>query len=140
MSSTLKSLVRFSLTNEIIKYKNITFVNDGKSSTSSSSKYCFSLYKGKRILILGGIHKSNKFSFDFNNEDEVYIYGKDRYKIQKELNKGILYKTLDEILSSIKIEDNITIIFSPGCASFDQFKNYEERSEVFSKWVNKWIK
>ncbi len=128
--------------NNVIKYKNITFVNDGKSSSSSSSKYCFELYKGKRVLILGGIHKSNKFNLKFNTDDEVYIYGKDRYKIKDEIKRGKIYKTLDKVLKNIKLDENdkITIIFSPGCSSFDQYENYNKRSEEFLRWVDKWIK
>lgn len=125
---------------DITEHNNIIFVNDGKSSTSSSSAYCFSLFKGKRILILGGIHKSDKFKLNINIGDEVLIYGRDRNKIKNELKCGNLFETLDDALNSINIKENSTIIFSPGCASFDQYLNYEERSKVFDKWVNKWIK
>lgn len=121
-------------------YKNTTFINDGKSSTSASSKYAYTNYKGKKILILGGIHKSSPFNFKINKEDQVYIYGKDRLKIRRELNQGKTFLKLYNILKLIKFDKKQTIIFSPGCSSFDQYDNYIKRSEEFEKWVKTWIK
>ena len=138
--NVIKSFKQVKYRNNVIKYKNTIFVNDGKSTSSAASKYCFDQYKGNRILILGGIHKSNKFNLTLNEKDEIYIYGKDKERIFNEIKKGKLFISLDEVLKSIKNIENKVIIFSPGCSSFDQYKNYIERSEVFDKWVKSWIK
>lgn len=138
--NVIKSFKQVKYRNNVIKYKNTIFVNDGKSTSSAASKYCFDQYKGNRILILGGIHKSNKFNLSLNEKDEIYIYGKDKERIFNEIKKGKLFISLDEVLKSIKNIENKVIIFSPGCSSFDQYKNYIERSEVFDKWVKSWIK
>lgn len=138
--NVIKSFKQVKYRNNVIKYKNTIFVNDGKSTSSAASKYCFDQYKGNRILILGGIHKSNKFNLTLNEKDEIYIYGKDKERIFNEIKKGELFISLDEVLKSIKNIENKVIIFSPGCSSFDQYKNYIERSEVFDKWVKSWIK
>lgn len=125
---------------EIGKYKEVVFINDGKSSTALSSAYAYKNYRGKKVLILGGIHKSGKFNFKVEKNDEVLIYGMHRKKIKKELKKGKLFNTLNEVLNAIKLDEKKTIIFSPGCSSFDQYNNYIERSEEFEKWVYTWIK
>lgn len=138
--NVIKSFKQVKYRNNVIKYNNTIFVNDGKSTSSAASKYCFDQYKGNRILILGGIHKSNKFNLTLNEKDEIYIYGKDKERIFNEIKKGKLFISLDEVLKSIKNIENKVIIFSPGCSSFDQYKNYIERSEVFDKWVKSWIK
>ena len=138
--NVIKSFKQVKYRNNVIKYKNTIFVNDGKSTSSAASKYCFDQYKGNRILILGGIHKSNKFNLKLKEKDEIYIYGKDKERIFNEIKKGKLFISLDEVLKSIKNIENKVIIFSPGCSSFDQYKNYVERSEVFDKWVKSWIK
>ena len=138
--NVIKSFKQVKYRNNVIKYKNTIFVNDGKSTSSAASKYCFDQYKGNRFLILGGIHKSNKFNLTLNEKDEIYIYGKDKERIFNEIKKGKLFISLDEVLKSIKNIENKVIIFSPGCSSFDQYKNYIERSEVFDKWVKSWIK
>ena len=138
--NVIKNFKQVKYRNNVIKYKNTIFVNDGKSTSSAASKYCFNQYKGNRILILGGIHKSNKFNLTLNEKDEIYIYGKDKERIFNEIKKGKLFISLDEVLKSIKNIENKVIIFSPGCSSFDQYKNYIERSEVFDKWVKSWIK
>ena len=72
--NVIKSFKQVKYRNNVIKYKNTIFVNDGKSTSSAASKYCFDQYKGNRILILGGIHKSNKFNLSLN--EIVYIEGK----------------------------------------------------------------
>ena len=41
---------------------------------------------------------------------------------------------LNDILKYVNDDD--IVILSPACASFDEFKNYEERGEYFKKWVN----
>lgn len=122
------------------KYLNTTFINDGKSSTSSSASYAFNNFQGRRILILGGIHKSKKFKIKFNENDEVYIYGINASLIKKELNKGHIFNTLKDILKVIKFDQKQTIIYSPGCSSFDQYNNYIERSKEFESWAKSWIK
>lgn len=121
-------------------YKNTRFINDGKSSTSIASRYAFNNFKGKRILILGGIHKSSKFKLKINKDDEVLIYGINALKIRNELNYGKCFKTLKDVLNSIKFDKKQTIIYSPGCSSFDQYENYIQRSKEFEMWVKQWIK
>ncbi len=121
-------------------YLNTVFINDGKSSTSKASFYAYKAFKGHKILILGGIHKSSKFQFKINENDEVYIYGRDAYKIKNELKHGKIYNKLSDILKLITFNKKQTIIYSPGCSSFDQYKNYLERSKEFEMWANKWIK
>ncbi len=122
------------------KIKNITFVNDSKSTTLASSKYCFDLYKSKRILILGGILKSDFVDFNFNDNDEVYAYGRDRELLKKNYEKTKTFFTLKDVLDSLKLKGFETVIFSPGCSSFDQYNNYIERGQEFDRWVDKWIK
>ncbi len=126
---------------EVILRKNqMTFIDDGKSSTSDSTKYAFEQIKNKRTLILGGIHKSNPFHLTLKKDDIIYIYGKDREKIFSEIHAGILVNTLKEALNLITYDENRTVLFSPGCASFDQYDGYESRCKEFKEWVNTWIK
>lgn len=60
--------------NKVFENKQFIFINDSKSTTSNSSKYCFETFSDRpRILILGGKHKSNKFNIKINNNDLVLI-------------------------------------------------------------------
>ena len=116
-----------------------TFINDSKSTSVAASNTCLSLYKDKkRIIILGGISKSESFtSLNILETDKVYIYGKDKNKIKEELKVGQCFDNLEQIINEIKkyINEDIYILFTPGCSSFDQYENYIKRGEHFSKLI-----
>lgn len=124
--------------NYVKKINNLIFINDSKSTTSDSSLYCYHSFLGKkRILILGGIHKSDSFSkIKIIDNDEVLIYGQDKEKINNQI-KGKLFNNLEEIFEYLKnVKEESYVLFSPGCSSYDQFKNYLERGKYFLKLVN----
>ena len=56
---------------------------------------------------------------------------------KKYKNLGTLEKVLLDIKQNIDFEDSQTILFSPATASFDQFKNFEERGRIFKELTNK---
>lgn len=116
-----------------------TIINDSKSTTVEASNICLMLHSDKeRIIILGGISKSESFSLlSVTNTDLIFIYGKDRYKIQKQLNAGKCFLTLDEIIMEISplFNDDIYILFTPGCSSYDQFSNYLARGDYFTNLI-----
>ena len=127
--------------NYLGQYHNLFFINDGKSSTSSSSKYCFDSFKNKkRILILGGNHKSSSFNvIKVTKNDEILIYGHDKNIINQQLS-GKLFSTLEEIFLYLKnIKDKRYILFSPGCDSHDQYSSYLERGKHFNQLVEKYF-
>ena len=99
--------------------------------------------------LLGGIHKkSDKFNLPkkYFNNIKAFIYGKNQKFFNKKL-KGKIdfknFKSLKDALSKIlmiikkeKFKDKI-ILFSPCAASFDNFKNFEDRGLYFNKLIQK---
>ena len=78
-----------------------------------------------------------------------YIFGKDKSFFAKKLNNKIksnIYKNLENILKKIieeiKLKKNkhSYILFSPSAASFDQFKNFEDRGNYFKKLIKEKLK
>ena len=76
----------------------------------------------------------------------VYLIGETGTILAEEMNKvgykkyknlGTLEKVLLDIKQNIDFEDSQTILFSPATASFDQFKNFEERGRIFKELTNK---
>lgn len=133
--STLK-MVNFRLS-KVYASEYLIFINDSKSTTSSSSKYCYeTFYDLKRYLILGGIHKSSSFSsIDVRIGDEVLIYGRDRNVICNEIS-GRIFLSLKEIMLYLKsVEERAYVLFSPGCDSHDIFKSYIDRGMYFNSLV-----
>ena len=125
-----------------LKKKNITFINDSKSTSFESSKNA--LLNGKNIYwILGGLPKKNDkivLSKVKKNITKCYIIGKNTNFFKKQIKNKInfsitknLKKTLVEICKDIRVSKvfDHTILFSPAAASYDQFKNFEKRGEEF---------
>ncbi len=122
----------------------ICFYNDSKATNVESVVYAVKKIKGPIILIVGGIDK--KFSYEIWNKhfkDKVkYVLaiGKSSQKIKKQLvgYKVQIIKDLktavEKAFSLAKKEDKV--LLSPGCSSFDMFKDFEHRGEIFKKFVN----
>lgn len=140
VNNVIKSMKFPSYRNELIKSNFLaTIINDSKSTSVSASNTCLMLHNNKkRLIILGGIAKSDSFaSLKFNENDLIYIYGKDRFIIKEQLNKGNCFLTLDEVIEQISVylNDDIYVLFTPGCSSQDQFKNYLVRGEYFTNLI-----
>ena len=98
---------------------------------------------------MGGLFKKgDKFSLNkkyFKNL-EAYIYGKDRQvflnlfknKIKVNLSKD-LKNTLKLIPNLKDIRTKVTVLFSPSAASFDQYKNFEERGRQFNMLIKRYL-
>ena len=125
--------------------KSKLIINNSKATNISSS--LSTLENKKNIyLILGGVAKENgfsKFNKFRNNIDQIYIYGKSRFKIKKQLNLSkisIIKKNLQEVINTLwnDLSDKnqkVTIVFAPACASFDQFENFEKRGAYFNQLI-----
>ena len=133
------------------KYKNIHFYNDSKSTNVNSAKTAIKSIKNI-FWILGGREKKGGLQGiekNLQNIIKAYCFGESGEKIKSFLNgnyiKCLKFTTLEEAFEKAfrdakKFENEINILLSPACASFDQFKNFEMRGSIFKKLVNKKIK
>ena len=134
----------------IFKNKNLTIINDSKSTSFASSE---NLLKNLNYVywILGGIPKKSdqfKLSKKHCKNFKAYIFSKHHKEFKKNLKNKIIVKNLKDlkdILNEVfldikkkKLEKNI-ILFSPAGASFDNFKNFEDRGLYFNKLIKKFI-
>ena len=133
----------------IFDNKNISIINDSKSTSYSSSLEM--LKKSNNVYwLLGGIPKKG----DKLNLPKVYyknikgfIFGKNSKKFSLDLKNKIKFKkfynlkeALSEVFKDIKKDNSIkkTILFSPAAASFDSFKNFEDRGSYFNKLTKRY--
>ena len=134
----------------IFQNKNLTIINDSKSTSFSSTIGV--LKSNENILwLLGGIHKKgDKFNLSkkYFNNIEAFIFGKDKSFFNSKLKKKIKFKNFKNIKDALnqaflvirkKKFINHTILFSPCAASFDSFKNFEERGYYFNNLIRKYL-
>ena len=125
--------------------KNIRFINDSKATNVNSCWYALQSMKTPVILILGGTDKGNDYS-----EIEGLIHEKVKGLVFLGLDNKALHTFFDSKMSAIMdaqsmkaavqaaytmANDGDTVLLSPCCASFDLFKNYEDRGTQFKSVV-----
>ena len=130
--------------------KNISVINDSKSTSYSSSIEI--LKKSKNIYwLLGGMpKKGDKFDLSkkYYKNIKCFIFGKNYKKFSLDLKNKIQFKkfsnlkrALDCVFKCIEKDNSIkkTILFSPSAASIDSFKNFEDRGSYFDKLIKKYL-
>ena len=132
----------------IVKKKYLTIINDSKSTSFSSS---IGVLKANPNIywLLGGIpKKGDEFNLPkkYFKNIRAFIYGKNYKFFNQKLKDKIQFENfhdlnsgLKKILMLIKKKkfSHQTILFSPCAASFDSFKNFEDRGNYFYKLIKK---
>jgi UDP-N-acetylmuramoylalanine--D-glutamate ligase len=134
----------------IYENKNLIIINDSKSTSFASSENLLKNLKNV-YWILGGIPKKGdqlNLSKKNCNNFKTFIFGNYYKEFKKNIKNKITVKHskyLKDILKEIffdlkdkKIKKSI-IFFSPAGASFDSFKNFEDRGKYFNQLIKKFI-
>ena len=129
----------------------ITCVNDSKATSFDASAQALSKFN-KIYWIVGGLPKYKDY-FNFANVKnkiiKAYIIGKKISFFEKLIKNNIPYTisgTLKNALNNINKDinrhkiSNSTILLSPAAASFDQFRNFEDRGNYFKKLIKQKFK
>lgn len=119
-----------------------SYYNDSKATNVSAVCHALGTLQKKVILLLGGQDKGGDFSL-INRQgqwiDQVIVFGQAREKIWDALQGYQVHvvETLEQatLLAMDLAKEGDTVLFSPGGASFDAFRNYGERGEVYKKIV-----
>ena len=149
---TLKKFKGLKYRQEIIyKKKKLTIINDSKSTSFSSSESLIKSIPNVYWIVGGLFKKGDKFLLSkmYCKNLKAYIFGKnkkfyknelkDKMQIESFLNlKSIIKKIILDIKTD-KLKNHKTILFSPAGASFDSFKNFEERGRYFNNLIKKSI-
>ena len=128
----------------------ITFINDSKATTFASTINILKSLK-KVFWLVGGIGKlGDKFTLKKRecNNIRAYVFGKNKNFFIKQFKNKLPYCCFKDLKSAVKqvlkeinnSRDNLhkTVLFSPSAASFDSFKNFEERGEYFNFLLKKY--
>ena len=125
--------------------RGVEFINDSKATNVNSTWYALESMDKPTILILGGIDKGNDYSLirDLVKEKvkAIVCLGTDNRKIHEAFKNDVALmvntSSADEAVKAAFHFANKgdVVLLSPACASFDLFKNYEDRGEQFKKAV-----
>ena len=125
--------------------RGVEFINDSKATNVNSTWYALESMEKPVILILGGIDKGNDYSLlrDLVREKvkAIVCLGIDNRKIQEAFQNDVaLMVSTQGAEEAVKAAFHFAnkgdvVLLSPACASFDLFKNYEDRGEQFKQAV-----
>jgi UDP-N-acetylmuramoylalanine--D-glutamate ligase len=127
------------------KISGINFINDSKATNVNSTWYALESMTTDVILILGGVDKGNDYSIlkDLVRQKvkAIVCLGRDNKRIHDAFEDDV-----DLIVNTYSAQEAAqvayhlatkgdTVLLSPACASFDLFKNYEDRGRQFKQAV-----
>ena len=144
-----ESLQQFAGVDHRLQYvatvRGVRYINDSKATNVNSCWYALESMTTPTVLVLGGTDKGN----DYGEIDELVkekchtlvFMGKDNSKLVQHFEPmGITYISTDNLQDAVQAayhsaNEGDTVLLSPCCASFDLFKNYEDRGEQFMQAV-----
>jgi UDP-N-acetylmuramoylalanine--D-glutamate ligase len=124
--------------------RGVEFINDSKATNVNSTWYALESMTKPTVLILGGVDKGNAYSLidDLVKEKvkAIVCLGVDNKKIHEAFDNTIKVvdtKNAEEAVNTAYSLATIgdAVLLSPACASFDLFKNYEDRGKQFKQAV-----
>jgi len=132
---------------KVLKIQNVTYINDSKATNVNAAYYALDSVKAPVVWIVGGQDKGN---------DYAPLMALVREKVKAIICLGInnakiidaFGSVLDLIMETVSMDEAVkiackiaergdTVLLAPACASFDLFKNYEDRGKKFKEAVRK---
>jgi UDP-N-acetylmuramoylalanine--D-glutamate ligase len=129
----------------VLTVRGVDFINDSKATNINSTWYALESMTKPTVLVLGGVDKGNDYSLLTEGVREkvkaIVCLGVDTKKIH-EAFQGVVPVIVDtnSAAEAVQVAFRLsakgdTVLLSPACASFDLFKNYEDRGQQFKKAV-----
>ena len=125
----------------------VAYVNDSKATNVAAARRALAAYSPEPVhLILGGSRKGESFQALAEsigaNVRRAYVIGEAADAIAAELERaGVPYERSGDLEAAVRIAARAArpgdvVLLSPACASFDQFRDYEDRGERFRALVD----
>lgn len=129
---------------EVAEINGVRYVNDSKATNTDAVFYALDGIEQPIIWIAGGVDKGN----DYKSLDKLVkrkvkalvCMGKDNSKLMEHYGEQVPAVSTSSLMKAIKeatalAEKGDLVLLSPACASFDLFKNYEDRGDQFREEV-----
>jgi UDP-N-acetylmuramoylalanine--D-glutamate ligase len=124
--------------------RGVEFINDSKATNVNSTWYALESMNKPTVLILGGVDKGNDYSLIMelvkNNVKAIVCLGTDNQKIHEAFDAEVKVTDTASAEDAVRAAFSLSnpgdaVLLSPACASFDLFKNYEDRGTQFKNAV-----
>jgi len=124
----------------------VKFIDDSKGTNVGAVVRSLESLKGPVILIAGGRDKGGDYSILREPVKEkvkvLILLGEAKDRIKKALLGSTSIKEVDSLETAVKVSYSLavkgeTVLLSPACASFDMFRDFEERGRVFKEAVER---
>lgn len=155
LASRLAGLVKSEIEEALQSFKNIPhrmeqiaeidgvkYINDSKGTNVEATAYALAAYQKQLVWIAGGVDKGNDYSQieDIVSErvKSLICLGKENDKLKSAFKSKVrdireTQKMMEAVRWSFEIaKSGDVVLLSPACASFDLFKNYEDRGKAFA--------
>lgn len=132
------------------EWNGIAFYDDSKATNIDSVMHAVGLFAPPIVLLAGGVHKGASYrpwikAFG-NKVARIVAFGQAAPLMVDELKDSFPIERVETLEEAVKsavrsARGKTTILLSPGCSSFDQFRNYEHRGNEFKRIVEEkiWI-
>jgi UDP-N-acetylmuramoylalanine--D-glutamate ligase len=147
IQSTLKTFEGVEHRLEFVrKLNDVSYYNDSKATNVDSVWYALQSFKEPIVLFLGGRDKGNDYSrlteLVRKQVKAIVAIGESADIVEQSFKGTTVITKASSMEEAVDIarflaQPGDVVLLSPACASFDWFKNYEHRGEVFKQLVNK---
>ena len=129
----------------IRKLKEVTYINDSKATNISSVIAAIKSFNSPIVLLLGGKNKDSDFRLLLphakRHVKHIVSFGEAGGEIATAIGDAVRLNIMSSLNQAVASAHKIAtpgdiILMSPGCASFDEFNNFEDRGEKFMAMVN----
>ena len=130
---------------KVLTIQHVEYINDSKATNINATFFAIDSIKGPLIWIVGGVDKGNDYnellSMVRKKAKAIICLGLDNEKLRNTFESvSEIFIETQSMSEAVKIaykvsEAKDTVLLSPACASFDLFKNYEDRGNQFKNAV-----
>ena len=158
IAAKIEGIETFEIRNAIMSFKapshrcefvrnlaDTAYYNDSKATNPEASIVAINSFEGQKVVLIAGGRDKNTPLDEFiqaikERISKVVLIGEASCRFMNELYlagymQTVKAQTLEEAIDFASLDKPDVVLLSPACASFDMFKNYEERGEAFKRYV-----
>ncbi|MEC4114521.1 UDP-N-acetylmuramoyl-L-alanine--D-glutamate ligase [Myroides pelagicus] len=131
---------------KVLKVDNVQYINDSKATNINATFFALESMKTPAVWIVGGVDKGNDYNelmaLVREKVKSIVCLGVDNTKIRESYENVVdSFVEVQSMKEAVRVakslaESGDTVLLSPACASFDLFKNYEDRGHQFKEEVH----